>query len=77
MTSFVVLSLRVAVTVSCEVSPTVASVRLPLIERPVTVGDGTDGDVGVVGLGVDLSPPQLVHEGARRIRRTTASLLRE
>ena len=69
VTSFVVLSLRVAVAVSCEVSPTRVSVRLPLIARRVTVAEGV--------VGVDFSPPQFVHVGARRISSTTPSLLLE
>jgi hypothetical protein len=73
VTSLVVLSLRVAVPVSCEVSPTDVNARLPLIERPVTVAEGLG--VGVVGVG--FSPPQFVHVGVRRVSSKTPSLLLE
>ncbi|MCA1650497.1 MAG: hypothetical protein LC753_09510, partial [Acidobacteria bacterium] len=41
VTSFVVLSLRFAMPVNCEVSPILVSARLPPIEMLVTVGEGS------------------------------------
>ncbi|HET7155047.1 MAG TPA: hypothetical protein VFI87_06750 [Hyphomicrobiaceae bacterium] len=73
VTSLVVPSLRAAVPVSCEVSPTAVNVRLPLIETLVTVAEG----FGVGAVGVGFSPPQFIHVGVRRVSSRTPTLLLE
>ena len=77
VTSFVVLSLKLAVTVNCDVSPIDVSVRLPLTESAVGLGGGAVGVVGAVGVGVRFSPPQPVHAGERRSSSTTPILCLE